>query len=281
MPRRDRRGEHPHGHHGREVERRDARHDTQRLADLVDVDARARLLAVRALHEVRDAARELEVLEAAGDLAQRVRRHLAVLRGEQRGELPAVMVDQVPDAEQDVGALRERRGAPGRERAGRSRDRPSTSSTDAKSTHLAWRPVAGSNTGPRRPDAPATTRASDPVPDRRQLGGRGGVRTGRLGDLGHGRHLARATAVDPGRPTGGRDGVRESTPGPPSLPRPRRVGAASPCARLARPWGARIALRTVGGSPDRATPASPPRRGPRRRGRTGAGAGAQGRTRRC
>ena len=32
----------------------------------------------------------------------------------------------------------------------------STSSTDAKSTHFAWAPVAGSNTGPRRPDRPST-----------------------------------------------------------------------------------------------------------------------------
>ena len=32
----------------------------------------------------------------------------------------------------------------------------SSSSTEAKSTHLACEPVAGSKTGPRRPDVPAT-----------------------------------------------------------------------------------------------------------------------------
>ena len=48
--------EHPHRHHGREVERRDAGHDAQRLADLVDVDAAGDLLAVAALQQVRDAA---------------------------------------------------------------------------------------------------------------------------------------------------------------------------------------------------------------------------------
>ena len=51
--------------------------------------------------------RELEVLEAARDLAQRVARDLAVLRGEVRGDLGAVLVDQVPDAEHDLGPATE------------------------------------------------------------------------------------------------------------------------------------------------------------------------------
>ena len=64
--------EHPHRDHRREVEGRDPGHDAERLADLVDVDAARDLLGEAALHEVRDAGRELEVLEAAGDLAERV-----------------------------------------------------------------------------------------------------------------------------------------------------------------------------------------------------------------
>ena len=80
--------EHPHRDHGREVERGDARHDAQRLADLVHVDARRGLFAEPALQQVRDAARELEVLEAAGHLAQRVGRDLAVLGGQQAPRCP-------------------------------------------------------------------------------------------------------------------------------------------------------------------------------------------------
>ena len=108
--------EHPHRHHGREVERRDAGHDAERLADLVDVDAGRDLLAEAALEQVGHAAGELQVLQAAGDLAEGVRRDLAVLRGQVGGELLAVGVDEVPDAEHDLGATRERRRAPRGER---------------------------------------------------------------------------------------------------------------------------------------------------------------------
>ena len=91
---------------------RDARHHAERLADLVDVDTGARLLGEPALEQVRDAARELEVLEATRDLTERVRRHLAVLRGEVGRQLVTALVDQVADLEQDVGALAQRRGTP-------------------------------------------------------------------------------------------------------------------------------------------------------------------------
>ena len=84
-------GEHPHRHHRREVEGRDAGDDAERLADLVDVDAGADLLRVAALEQLRDAAGELEVLEAAGDLAQGVRGDLAVLGGQERRDLPAML----------------------------------------------------------------------------------------------------------------------------------------------------------------------------------------------
>ena len=115
LPVGDRGREHPHRDHRREVERRDPGDDAERLADLVDVDAGRDLLAEAALEEVRDAARELEVLDPAGDLAEGVRRDLAVLGGQVRRELLAARLDEVPDLEQDVGPLRERRRAPGRE----------------------------------------------------------------------------------------------------------------------------------------------------------------------
>ena len=106
VPARDRRREHPHRHHRGEVERRDPADDAERLADRVDVDAGRRLLGVAALQQVRDAARELDDLEPARDLAERVGRHLAVLGGEERRDVLAMLVDQLADAEQDLGAPR-------------------------------------------------------------------------------------------------------------------------------------------------------------------------------
>ena len=96
-------GEHPHRHHRRKVERGDPGDDAERLADRVDVDAGRRLLRVAALHQVRDAAGELDVLQAAGDLAEGVAQHLAVLGGEQAGDLLAVGVDELPEAEHHLG----------------------------------------------------------------------------------------------------------------------------------------------------------------------------------
>ncbi len=79
VARRDGVGEHPHRHHGGEVERRDAGHDAERLLDGVHVDAARDALRVAALQHGRDAAGELDVLDAARELAGRVAGHLAVL----------------------------------------------------------------------------------------------------------------------------------------------------------------------------------------------------------
>ena len=72
-------GDHPQRHHHREVERRDAGDDAERLADRVHVDARRHLLAVAALTGAAMPARELDDLEPAGDFASRIAEHLAVL----------------------------------------------------------------------------------------------------------------------------------------------------------------------------------------------------------
>ena len=64
--------EHPHRHHGGEVERRDAGHHAQGLAHGIAVDSGADRLAELALHQMRDAAGELDHFEAAGDRARRV-----------------------------------------------------------------------------------------------------------------------------------------------------------------------------------------------------------------
>ncbi len=158
-------GEHPHRDHRREVERRDAGHDTERLADRVDVDTGCGLLAVPALQQVRDAARELDVLEPSGDLAHRVGQHLAVLGGEQRGDLLAVGVDQLAHAEQDLGAPRQAGGPPrGERRLGRG---------DGRVDLVGRRQVDGARllTGGRVVDdagatrRPGDDRATDPVRD--------------------------------------------------------------------------------------------------------------------
>ncbi len=175
--------EHPHRHHGREVERRDARHDAQRLADLVHVDARRGLLAEPALQQVRHAARELEVLEAAGDLAQRVGRDLAVLGGQQRRDVPSMVVDEVPDLEQDLGPLRERGRAPARERRlGRGHGRVQLlGRREVDPFRLRSRGRIEHGPAPARPARDRM--AADPVPHGRKRGGR---RVLGLGELGHG-----------------------------------------------------------------------------------------------
>ena len=90
------------------------------------------------------------------DLAGRVRQDLAVLAGDDPGELRLALLEQLPDPEQDVRALRQGRGTPARERLGGSADRGSTSGTEANATSCVCSPVAGLYTGPVRPEAPGT-----------------------------------------------------------------------------------------------------------------------------
>ena len=104
VPARERRRPHPHRHHRREVERRDPGDDADRLPDRVDVDPGRGLLGEAALEERRDAAAELDHLEPARDLAERVRDDLAVLEREQPREVVAMGVEELPDPEEELGA---------------------------------------------------------------------------------------------------------------------------------------------------------------------------------
>ena len=111
LPQAMRRGELPQRDHRREVERRDAGDDAERLAHRVDVDAGAGAFGVLALEQVRDAAGELDDLEAALDVALGVGDGLAVLAREQLGELVVVALHQLQELHQDAGApLRVGRG---------------------------------------------------------------------------------------------------------------------------------------------------------------------------
>jgi hypothetical protein len=83
--------EHPHRHHHREVERRDAGHHAQRLAQRPVVDAGAHLVGEVALEQLRNAAGELDDVDAAADFALRVGEHLAVLGGDEVGQLVLVL----------------------------------------------------------------------------------------------------------------------------------------------------------------------------------------------
>ena len=174
---------HPHGHHRGEVERGDAGDDAERLADRVDVDSRCRLLGEAALHERRDAAGELDHLEAALHLSHRVREHLAVLVGEDARDLLAAIMDELADAEEDLRALRQRRRAPGGERR-RSCAYGSVHLLDGRERDL-LRLLAGGGVvdGAGAPGRPRYVRAADPVPDLPQLARF--APSGRFHDLGH------------------------------------------------------------------------------------------------
>ncbi len=61
---------------------------------------------------MRDAGRELDVLQASRDLAQRIGPDLAVLARQERRDLLAMLVDQVPHPEQDLGPSADARRTP-------------------------------------------------------------------------------------------------------------------------------------------------------------------------
>ena len=107
--------EEPHGHHRREVERADDRNRAEGLPDGVDVHLRGGVLGVAALEQVRDAAGELDHFLAAGHLAQGIVQDLAVLGGDDRGELVLAGVQQLAESEEDLGAAGQGRVTPGRE----------------------------------------------------------------------------------------------------------------------------------------------------------------------
>ncbi len=68
-----------------------------------------------ALEQGRDPAAVLDDLEPARHLAERVGEHLAVLAREDLGDLLAPRVQQLTDAEEELGPFRERGRPPGRE----------------------------------------------------------------------------------------------------------------------------------------------------------------------
>ena len=96
--------EHPHRDHRREVERRNACRNAQRLAHRIDVDAGPGAFGIFALQRVRDAAGELDDLQAALDIALGVGDHLAMLAGKQLGQVLHIGLDQALEVEHHPGA---------------------------------------------------------------------------------------------------------------------------------------------------------------------------------
>jgi hypothetical protein len=116
VPGGDRHRVHPHGHHDREVEGRDARDDPEGLAERQRVDVGGDLVGVVALEEAGQAAGELGDLHAADDLALGVRHGLAVLGRDDPRHLVGVLVDEVAEGEHDPHAAGQRHLPPGFER---------------------------------------------------------------------------------------------------------------------------------------------------------------------
>ncbi len=98
---RDRDRVHPHRHHDREVERGDAGAHAEGLAQRVRVDIGGHLARVLALQQLREPAGELDHLKPADRLALGVGDHLAMLGGNDPGEVIEVTLDQVAEAEHD------------------------------------------------------------------------------------------------------------------------------------------------------------------------------------
>ena len=82
----DGRAELPHRDHRREIERRDAGDDAERLAHRIEIDVGSGAVGELALHQMRNAAGEFDHLDAALDVALSVGDGLAVLARKHFGE---------------------------------------------------------------------------------------------------------------------------------------------------------------------------------------------------
>ena len=104
--------EHPQRHHGREVERRDARAHPDGLNEAVGVDAPGDVLDRLAHHQRGDAAGVLHHLDAAPDLAPRIVPGLAGVPAQEPGDVVLVLLQNVLVGEQQPRPLRRRHVAP-------------------------------------------------------------------------------------------------------------------------------------------------------------------------
>ena len=145
----------------------------ERLLDREDVDVGRDVLRHRALDQVRQRAGELDDLEPAGDLAAGVGEHLAVLGGEDRGELALAAVEQLAEGEHHRLPLGDGGLAPARRRpCGRSPRRCRRRRRSASRTWRCTTPRAGSKTSPMPVGRAGARGAVDPVVEDGQVAGR-------------------------------------------------------------------------------------------------------------
>ncbi|AEK62597.1 hypothetical protein CFU_2770 [Collimonas fungivorans Ter331] len=108
----DRYREHEARQHHREVERRDAGADAERLVDGVDIDAGGGIFGQFAQLQRSDGAGVLDHFQAAHHFAFGIRQGLAVLARNQLGQRRDVFAQQLLELEHDAHALRQRSVAP-------------------------------------------------------------------------------------------------------------------------------------------------------------------------
>jgi hypothetical protein len=123
VPARDGERHEPQRHHRREVERRDAREDAERLAEARAVDPARDVLEDLALEQRGRARGDLDALDPAPDAPARLLDRLAVLARDRARELLGVAVEQVLQLEEAPRALDGRHRAPLGEGAVRQRRR--------------------------------------------------------------------------------------------------------------------------------------------------------------
>ena len=111
----DRHREHPQRNHRREVERRDAGADADRLAQGVSVDAAGDVLGELAHLQGADRARVLDHFQATENIAFGISNGLALLRAEDHGDALGVLADQRLQLEHDAHPRADRGQFPGLE----------------------------------------------------------------------------------------------------------------------------------------------------------------------
>src|SRR5262249_12744754 len=113
----------PQRNHRREIKRGDAGDNAERLGHRDKINAAPGALAEFTLHQVWNPAGELQDLEAALDVALGIREGLAVLGGQQAGQIVVLALDQFQELEHYAGAALGIGRGPGREGSFRISDR--------------------------------------------------------------------------------------------------------------------------------------------------------------
>src|SRR5947207_4393976 len=120
---RDREWEHPHRHHCRKIEWRDADADSQRLQYRLAVDTARKIFERLAFEQGWNAAGELDVLDPAINAAPRFGQSFAVLARDALANAIEILFDQLAITKEDARAFHRWRVAPRRKRVGRGPDR--------------------------------------------------------------------------------------------------------------------------------------------------------------